>query len=50
MVPFRFGVMEILIASFYCLVNVGLPVAILIFLIKINNRIKNIEEKLKDKQ
>ncbi len=50
MEPFRFGFAEILIASVFCLVNLGIPAAILIFLISINNRIKKIEERLKDKQ
>ncbi len=50
MEPLRFGVVETVITSFICLVNLGFPVAILIFLFNINNRIKKIEEYLKEKQ
>ena len=50
MVPLRFGFAEIVLTFIFCMVSLALPTAILVFLFYINNRIKNIEEKLKDKQ
>lgn len=46
MVP-RIGVIEVLIGCFAGLIGLGLPVAMLVFLYMIYNKIKHIEELLK---
>jgi hypothetical protein len=43
----RSGLVEVLISCFVGLLGFGLPVAMLIFLYMIYNKIKNIEELLK---
>ena len=43
----RLGVVEILVSCFVGLIGIGLPVAILVFLYMIHNKLKSIEELLK---
>lgn len=43
----RLGVVEVLLSCFAGLVGIGLPVAMLVFLYMIYNKVKNIEELLK---
>jgi hypothetical protein len=43
----RLGVVEIVISCFAGLIGIGLPVAILVFLYMIYNKVKAIEELLK---
>jgi hypothetical protein len=47
MVPPRLGLVEILLTCVVGLISVGLPVAMLVFLYMIYNKVKNIEELLK---
>jgi len=43
----RLGVIEIVLSCIIGLIGIGLPVAILVFLYMIYNKVKNIEESLK---
>ena len=43
----RLGLMEIVISCIVSLIGLGLPVAILVFLYMIYNKVKSIEELLK---
>jgi hypothetical protein len=43
----RLGVVEILISCLFGLIGLGLPVAMLVFLYMIYNKVKSIEELLK---
>jgi uncharacterized membrane protein len=43
----RLGVIEILISCLFGLIGLGLPVAMLVFLYMIYNKVKSIEELLK---
>ena len=43
----RMGVVEILLSCLFGLISIGLPVAILVFLYIIYNKVKSIEELLK---
>jgi hypothetical protein len=45
----RIGIAELIIVTVTCLLAIGMPTIIIYFLVKINNKIKNIEDKLKDK-
>jgi hypothetical protein len=46
MVP-RFGIAEVVVSCVVGLFSIGLPVALLVFLYMIYNKVKNIEEMLK---
>ena len=43
------GFAELLVSTIICLWAIGTPAIIIYLLIRIHNRIKNIEDKLKDK-
>lgn len=43
----RFGPVEVIISCIFGLIGVGLPVAMLVFLYMIYNKVKSIEEFLK---
>jgi hypothetical protein len=43
----RMGVVEVLLSCLFGLIGIGLPVAILVFLYIIYNKVKDIEELLK---
>lgn len=43
----RLGLVEIVLSCFAGLIGIGLPVAILVFLYMIYNKVKSIEEMLK---
>jgi hypothetical protein len=43
----RVGVMEIVLSCIFGVIGIGLPVAILVFLYMIYNKVKTIEEMLK---
>jgi hypothetical protein len=43
----RFGVVEIILSCVFGLIGIGLPVAVLVFLYMIYNKVKSIEELLK---
>ena len=43
----RMGVIEVLLSCLFGLIGLGLPVAMLVFLYMIYNKVKNIEELLK---
>ena len=43
----RVGVVEVILSCFAGLIGLGLPVAILVFLYMIYNKVKSIEEMLK---
>ena len=46
---FGIGIGELIVIFFVIIVNIGLPVAILYFLVKIYLKVKKIEEREKDK-
>lgn len=46
---FRLGIAEVIIITVVCVLAIGFPSAVLIFLSNLSKRIKNIEENLKDK-
>jgi len=43
----RMGVVEVLLSCLFGLIGLGLPVAMLVFLYMIYNKVKNIEDLLK---
>jgi hypothetical protein len=43
----RMGIVEVLLSCLFGLIGIGLPVAILVFLYIIYNKVKSIEELLK---
>lgn len=47
MYPPRLGFVEVVISCIFALIGLGLPVAMLVFLYMIYNKIKSIEEFLK---
>jgi hypothetical protein len=46
----RLGVVEVILSCFAGLIGLGLPVAMLVFLYMIYNKVKNIEEMLKKEE